>query len=105
MPHNLPKCKITVLKRMLNQDLVDEYLADPAGFGPCSRYYEGQEFILEEPYEAPDGLCHWACANIAEDIWLVVLGAQVPWMKHPGTTIAGCSDYFRPVIFKIERME
>jgi len=41
----MAKYKITVVKRMVNQDLVDEY-----GQGvvvPCDRFTDGQEFVLE----------------------------------------------------------
>jgi uncharacterized repeat protein (TIGR04076 family) len=104
MPINWPKCKITVLKRTLNQDLVDEYMDDPGDFGPCPSYHDGQEFVLESPFDVPEGFCPSAWASICNDILAIATGSNPPWMNRPGTTIAGCSDWFRPVIFKVERL-
>ncbi len=40
------KCKITVLRRELYQDLADRYLADPNS-GKCPVFRDGQEFIVD----------------------------------------------------------
>jgi uncharacterized repeat protein (TIGR04076 family) len=40
------KCKITVLRRELYQDLADQYLADPKS-GKCPYFTEGQEFLVD----------------------------------------------------------
>jgi uncharacterized repeat protein (TIGR04076 family) len=105
MPFDMPKCKITVLKRTLNKDLADEYL-DADDFGACQRFSDGQEFVVNSPFEIPEGFgCPWAWADIRNDIVAIMTGGGFPWMKQPGTTIAGCTDWFRPVIFKIERLE
>ena len=45
--------KITVLKRELYKDLVDEYAADK-NFSPCAKFKDGQEFILNAK-EMPAG--------------------------------------------------
>jgi len=107
MPFETPKCKITVLKRTVNQDLADAYLdlEDPGGFGPCERFKDGQEFVIERPFDMPENFCPWAWADIRHDILTVVLGGDRPWIKQRGTVIAGCTDWFRPVIFKVERIE
>jgi uncharacterized repeat protein (TIGR04076 family) len=100
-----PKVKITVIKRTVHQDLVDEYLADASGFGPCERYHEGQEFVLESPFGVPEGFCPWAWADLRHDIMAIVTGSEQPWLKQPGMTIGSCSDWFRPVLYKVERLE
>jgi uncharacterized repeat protein (TIGR04076 family) len=104
---DLSKCKITVIKRMVNEDLAKEYLQmdDPSEFGACSRLEDGQEFLLERPFEVPEGFCPWAWADIRHDILEVMTGGGRPWIKPPSTLIAGCTDWFRPVVFKIERVE
>ena len=38
----MAKAKITVLKRMVNEDLIDEYLGNE--MGPCALFEDGQEF-------------------------------------------------------------
>ena len=105
MSHDLPKCKITVLKRMQNQDLVEEYLDIQEEFGACDVLKEGQEFIVDQAFQMPEGFCPWAWADIRHDIMTVYAGGDLPWMKQRGTVITGCTDWFRPVIFKVERIE
>lgn len=104
MPYDMPKCKITVLKRMVNQDLADEYLDDAGEFKACDRFSEGQEIIVEHPFVMPEGFCHWAWADIRSRIASIAAGADPPWIKQRGTIIAGCTDWFKPVIFKVERI-
>lgn len=44
-------------------------------------------------------------ADIRRDILTVAYGGDVSGMKQRGTVTTGCTDWFRPVIFKVERME
>ena len=108
MPYDMPRCKITVLKRTINQDLIDEYLDDTCeDIGPCDRFQDGQEFVID-PSVVPEDFCvccAWAWADIRKDILTVAYGGDMVGMKQPGTVIAGCTDWFRPVIFKVERIE
>jgi uncharacterized repeat protein (TIGR04076 family) len=103
----MSKCKITVLKRMVNTDLVEEYLnTDVTGeFTACKRFSDGQEIVVEHFSEIPEGFCAWAWADIRRDIKTIAAGGNLSWVKPPGTAIVGCTDWFRPVIFKIERIE
>ena len=45
-----------------------------------------------------------AWADIRPAIFTAAGGGTMFGMKEPGTIIAGCSDWFRPVIFKVERI-
>ena len=103
------KCKITVLKRSVNKDLANEYLIEAyKDIAPCQVFKEGQEFIIEgldKVAQVPEGFCAWAWADIRKDISHIMLGGENPGMKQKGTAIVGCTDWFRPVIFKIERIE
>ena len=109
MSNRISKCKITVLKRSYNQDLIKEHLRDELrNIGPCECFREGQEFILESVtdfQEVPKDFCDWAWADIRKDIMTIAYGANVTGIKQRGTIITGCTDWFRPVIFKVERME
>ncbi len=105
MSQNTPQCKITVLKRTLNQDLIDEYLENPENFGLCHLFSEGQEFFITNMFQMPEEFCPWAWADIRPHIMTVASGGNLPFIKQRGTLIAGCTDWFRPVIFKIERIE
>ena len=104
----VPRCKITVLKRTFHQDLVDTYLEeDCRPQGPCECFKEGQEFIVD-PSKAPEEFsdrCPWAWADIYKAILSVASGANMIGAKQPGFVIVGCNDWFRPVLFKIERLE
>ena len=102
----LPKCKITVIKKTLNKDLIEEFLVDEnKNLGPCEKFEEGQEFIIDLPsYTVPDNFCDWAWADLRKEIRMIASGSNFEWMKQPKTTIAACSDWFRPVYFKIEKI-
>ncbi|MFX1450926.1 MAG: TIGR04076 family protein [Promethearchaeota archaeon] len=102
------RCKITILQRNINRDLANDYLDDPyKELAPCEIFKENQEFIingLDEIAKIPEGFCAWAWADIRKDIAHIMLGGENPGMKQKGIAIVGCTDWFRPVIFKIERI-
>jgi len=108
MSYGMPKCKITVLKKTVNQDLIDEYLDNEyKNHGVCECFQDGQEFVID-PLSMPEkfcACCPWAWADIRQDIMMVAGGGNMPGIKPRGTLITGCRDWFRPVIFKVERME
>ena len=102
----MSKCKITVLKRTLNQELIDEYVGDTRkNFEQCPVYEDGQEIIIENFPLKPDGFCDWAWADIHRDVVTVMFGGSYPWMQEPRTAITCCTDGLRPVIFKVEMVE
>jgi uncharacterized repeat protein (TIGR04076 family) len=106
MPSHMPKCRITVLKRTINEDLVKVYFERPEDHpGPCEYLTEGQEFIVDQVWSQPQGLCAWAWADLRKDILMVLGNGKLPGMKDSGVAISGCSDWFRPVIFKVEKIE
>ena len=106
MSSEFAKCRVTVLKRTINQDLVDEYLDEEYhDVKPCEVVKEGQVFVLDLMQEVPEDLCTWAWADIRKDMIALASGADMPGIKYPGTAIAACSDWFRPVYFKIERLD
>jgi len=50
MESSMPKCKITVLKRGLNRDLIEEYIEDVyKDMKPCEIFKDGQELIILDP--------------------------------------------------------
>ena len=105
MSYEMPRCKITVLKRTINQDLIDEYLDDEyKGTGFCECFRDGQEIVIEDHSVVPEGFCASAWADIRKDILTVAMGGNMPGIRQSGTLITGCTDWFRPVIFKVERM-
>jgi len=100
-----PKCKITVIQRSLNQDIIDGYIKkEMRNHTLCSRFKEGDVFFVTSEFEMPDNFCHWAWADIRKDIMAIINGAQFPWFSLNGMTISGCTDWLRPVLFKIEKL-
>ena len=100
------KAKITVIKRLVMEDLAEEFADDESkskGFGLCDAVEQGQEFILERP-RMPEGFCSWAWADINRDLVAIMSGGNMPWIAKDGVAIACCTDGLRPVIFKIERI-
>lgn len=103
----MAKVRITVMKKVLHQDLLDEYLAPSArerGFSLCSAFEVGDTFVLNG-MEYPEGFCHWAWADIQRDVMMVMFGQGFPWVAPAKTAITCCTDGFRPVTFKVERIE
>ena len=99
----MPACKITVLKRVLNQDLADQYCRSEVT--PCSTFSEGQEFIVEYGDLPPDEFCDWAWNDIYPAYLALVKGSDFsPWMKEGNSMIRCCSDGVRPVVFMLERI-
>jgi uncharacterized repeat protein (TIGR04076 family) len=103
----MASCKITVLKCTFHQDLFDAFATAEAAqqAGPCPLFQEGQEFVLDLPWAIPEGFCNWAWADMRPCVYAACLGADLPGAKSSGTFITCCTDGFRPVIFKVERVE
>ncbi len=100
----MKKVKITVLRKMFNEDLVREYGADNSTACPMLR--EGQVFYAD--YAKPEGLCDEAWKAIYQYIFALAHGAgnetfyYEDWIRKPGVAICSCNDGLRPVIFKLE---
>ena len=101
--------KITVLKKTWQEDLAEEYLANPA-VGPCSIFQEGQEFLVtkENYLTMLDGkFCSEAWSAISHYVYAALQGSSVMhgWTRDEKVMITCCNDGTRPVIFKIERLD
>ena len=98
------KCKVTVVKRVLEKQLIDEYLAEPEKMAICNKMADGQQFVIDNPYEMPEGICASAWADIRTYIIAIASGSSFKFMKNEHSILASCTDLFSPVIFKIERI-
>jgi uncharacterized repeat protein (TIGR04076 family) len=91
-----------------HQPGLDEYLDDEyRDTGLCECFEEGEEFVIA-PSVVPEEIisrCAWAWSDIRHDMMTIAMGADIPGIRQPGTVITGCTDWLRPVIFKIERMD
>lgn len=100
----MKKVKITVIRKMFNEDLVREYGAD--SLTACPMLREGQVFYAD--YAKPEGLCDEAWKAIYQYVFALAHGAgnetfyYGDWIRKPGVAICSCNDGLRPVIFKLE---
>ena len=94
--------RITVLKRSQNKEWCCKY-ADSV-WDKCDLFEEGQEFITRDGIEMPAGMCSWAWADMLKYIVTLSRGGNFAGVK-PGTFITCCTDGFRPVSFKLERIQ
>jgi uncharacterized repeat protein (TIGR04076 family) len=97
------KCKITVLRKMFNQDFSKEFCQEPVT--PCPVFKEGQEFVYDHSGDGnkPTGFCEHAWNDIYPTVMtLAHKGTFLGWMKEDGISIVCCTDGIRPVVFKVE---
>lgn len=100
----MAKCKITVLKTTVFQDLADQFVTDP-DYGPCPVHQVGQTFVTGGIFgnEMPEGLCAQAWQSLVMPVNVLIGGGKVLGFdeKH----IACCADGLRPVVFLLERVD
>ena len=92
--------KITVMKKTYNPEMVERYAANPDGWAPCSHFEIGDEFVTDpvRPWDMPEGFCGWAWADIQRMVYGMARGGQKCF-------VTCCTDGYRPVIFKLERID
>lgn len=99
----MEKVKITVLKKLLLEEIADEYLSDGRTVGKCPILEEGDVFLFEGKAQMPEGFCPWAWIDIYRGVNAISAGASYkPWNKKDGLQILCCTDGARPVVFKLE---
>jgi len=96
------KIKITVAKRTSNGDLIAKYGNNV--LPQCDALKDGQEFI-SEGFKVPLGFCPWAWADIQRDVAVLACGGNFEWVNQKGLGFSSCTDGFRPVVFRLERVE
>ncbi len=102
----MTKVRITVVKRLdLNDILGNTDLGCSANIDPvCGNFTAGQEFVTGG--EMPKGFsCLAAFSDIFRYIHGLRNGANYSWMNEKGKVLACCTDGFRPVVFRLERIE
>ena len=92
--------KITVLRRTLNREYLADYADSP--WEPCERLAEGQKFISSGG-NMPEGFCSWAWCDIQKYVLTLARGGNFRGVR-PGLFVTCCTDGFRPVFFKLERV-
>ena len=104
----MSKIKITVVERTFNKEITEafgseQFLAGP-GNGPCARFEDGQEFVLDGMAK-PEGFCDWAWADIHREIRIVGFRWGLPNRGESDAAICCCTDGMKPVVFCVERVE
>lgn len=103
----MARCRITVIRKMFNEDLAREYCLDPET-SLCEAFDEGQVFTLDKPTQ-PQGFCEEAWPAISKYVFAFSTGGggffNGRWMKDESTMITCCNDGIRPVVFKLERID
>ena len=95
--------KITVLKKTFNSEFVDAYTeGEFKRRGCCHDFEVGQEFISDG--HMPIGFSDWAWTDIQKYVVVLARGGNMLGVK-PGTFVTCCTDGFRPVFYKLERIE
>ena len=93
--------RITVVKRLFHKDLADQYTTSE--WEPCKRLQDGQVFVVGKGANMPDGFCSWAWGDIQKYVLVLCREGNFEGVK-PGTYVTCCTDGFRPVVFKLERI-
>ncbi len=93
--------RITVLRKTQNRDLLEQYAGSL--WQPCDRLQEGQEF-LSSGANMPNGFCSWAWTDIHKYVVTLARGGNFLDVQE-GVFVTCCTDGFRPVLFKLERIE
>ena len=100
------KVRITVLKLSKPGDLWGRDLPGVTSVkDACSAFAVGQQFVVDEYGHCPEGFCPHAWYDVWPWIMHLRFGGDFPWMLEKGTAVVCCTDGFRPVIFKLERIE
>ena len=99
------RVKITVLKKTDSKQIFGDTPPLGNAVEACSVYKEGQEFIVDENGDMPEGFCHWAWNDIYKVVTALMYGGNFPWLKEKGTMVSCCTDGFRPVIFELRRIK
>lgn len=95
-------CKITVLRRTINEDFANEYTKEKSEL--CPKTSEDQVFFSIDGAK-PDDFCEFAWIDIYKYIFaLTFKGNFNEWMIEPNIVITCCTDGIRPVFYKIERI-
>lgn len=101
----LANVKITVVKKIDNQDVIEKY-GNPTrtDLKECPLLNVGDELFVKD-MTIPEGFCSWAWSDIIRDVALLSFGGNAGNVNKKGTFITSCTDGFRPVIFRLERVE
>ena len=100
----MKNCKITVMKRTVYYDLIEEY-ENPIEHA-CDLKV-GDVFVTNG-WSCPEGFCESAWNSISPFVMTLSFGGEDiynGWMKNKKSVMISCNDGFRPVSFLIEALD
>ncbi len=100
----MKKIKITVMKKVCHQDLIDHYENPIAN---ACNMVEGAVFIADG-WKRPENFCESAWESMSPFVLGLSHGAEdfyEGWMKNKKSAMISCNDGFRPVSFLIETLD
>lgn len=100
----MKKVKITVMKTVCHQDLIDAF-ENPIEHACDMRV--GQVFVANG-WAKPDGFCDSAWESVSPFVMTLAHGGSDfydGWMKNKKSAMISCNDGFRPVSFLLEALE
>tara|TARA_B100000315_G_C14175126_1_gene406349 strand:+ start:77 stop:427 length:351 start_codon:yes stop_codon:yes gene_type:complete len=102
----MDRVKITVVKRLnFNEIHADSNTECTPNMDPvCNRFNEGDVFITDLK-ALPEGFCPAAFADIFRYVTGLRSGLDYSWVKEKGKVLVCCTDGFRPVVFRLERIK
>jgi len=100
------RIKITVVRRLNRDEIFRDTDPGCSSTSPpvCPLFHEGQTFLADMK-SVPEGFCPGAYADLFRYICGLEAGADYEWVREKGMVLAACNDGFRPVIFRLERVE
>ncbi len=99
----MKKVKITVMKKVKHDDLIEEY-ENPLEH-PCD--VEVGDVYIANGWQKPDDFCDSAWESISSFVMALSCGASDfydGWMKNKKSAMISCNDGFRPVSFLLETL-
>ena len=93
--------KVTVVARLLVPEAVAQTAA--GDWQPCPRFSEWAEFIIDARPLTRRRVSAVGPGGLNRHV--VTLARSGNFHVKPGTTMVACTDGYRPVIFKLERVE
>ena len=102
--NQLKKVKITVMKKVRHDDLIEEY-ENPLEH-ECD--VECGDVFIANGWEKPENICPSAWEVLSPFVMALSNGAEDfydGWMKNKKSAMISCNDGFRPVSFLLETMK
>ena len=100
----MKKCKITVMKRAVHEDLMEKYEL------PLENACDMKigDVYIANGWKKPEGFCNSAWDSVSPFVLALSSGGENifdDWMKNKKSAMVSCNDGFRPVSFYVEALD